>query len=107
MEAYVRSAAEATDDWAISGSGATIVLYGADAAARETLQRAARWNAKSPQLEFAADTQRKQREASEQLRAANERWAAPAYRALERLRHAQRAASGAGDHAAQSPKCPT
>ena len=80
---------------------------GADAAAREALQRAARWNAKSPQLEFAADTQRKQREASEQLRAANERWAAPAYRALERMRHAQRAASGAGDRAAQSPKCPT
>jgi len=39
MEAYVRSAAEATDDWAISGSGATIVLYGADAAARDALRR--------------------------------------------------------------------
>jgi 4-diphosphocytidyl-2-C-methyl-D-erythritol kinase len=36
MEAYLSSAAALTDDWAISGSGATVVLHGAgrDAAAR-------------------------------------------------------------------------
>ncbi|HEX4439448.1 MAG TPA: 4-(cytidine 5'-diphospho)-2-C-methyl-D-erythritol kinase [Thermoanaerobaculia bacterium] len=39
MEAYVRSAAEATPDWAISGSGATIVLHGAGPAARDELSR--------------------------------------------------------------------
>jgi len=53
---------------------------------REALQHAARWHAKSPQLEFTADSERKQRAASAALRAANERWAAPAYRDLERLR---------------------
>jgi len=61
----------------------------ADAAASEALQRAARWNAKSPQFEFSPDAERKQREASDILRAANERWAAPTYRALERLRLAE------------------
>jgi 4-diphosphocytidyl-2-C-methyl-D-erythritol kinase len=39
MEAYARSAAEATPDWAISGSGATIVLHGAPAGTREALGR--------------------------------------------------------------------
>jgi hypothetical protein len=39
MEAYVRSAAELTSDWAISGSGATIVLHGAPPGAAEELRR--------------------------------------------------------------------
>jgi len=38
MEAYLASAALVTDDFAVSGSGATIVLR-ADARARETLAR--------------------------------------------------------------------
>jgi len=38
MEAYVRSAAQLTADWAISGSGATIVLHGSSAGA-EALAR--------------------------------------------------------------------
>ncbi len=68
----------------------------ADGAARETLQHAARWHAKTPQLEFSVDSQSKQREASAALRAANERWAAPAYRALEAMRLAARAAPALG-----------
>jgi hypothetical protein len=75
--------------------------------AREALQRAARWNAKSPQLEFTADSERKQREASDALRAANERWAAPAYRALERLRIEARAASEPANRSPRSPQCTT
>ena len=39
MEPYVRSAANATPDWAISGSGATIVLHGAPPGSAETLRR--------------------------------------------------------------------
>ena len=39
MEAYVRSAAEATSDWAISGSGATIVLHAAPEGTAEALRR--------------------------------------------------------------------
>jgi 4-diphosphocytidyl-2C-methyl-D-erythritol kinase len=39
MEPYVRSAASATPDWAISGSGATIVLHGAPTGSAETLRR--------------------------------------------------------------------
>jgi hypothetical protein len=69
---------------------------------REALQHAARWNAKSPQLEFAADAERKQRAASAQMRAANERWAAPAYRELERLRLAARDGADVRD-----PQCAT
>ena len=59
-------------------------------AAREALQRAAQWDAKSPQIRFAGDTERKRREASPELRAQVERWAASAYAALERIRAAQR-----------------
>lgn len=39
MEAYLRSAAELTADFAISGSGATIVLYGAMPGASDALRR--------------------------------------------------------------------
>ena len=39
MVSYVRSATEATTDWAISGSGATIVLSGAPAGTLESLRR--------------------------------------------------------------------
>jgi 4-diphosphocytidyl-2-C-methyl-D-erythritol kinase len=38
MEAYVRSAAELSADWVISGSGATIVLHGGAAGAAATLR---------------------------------------------------------------------
>lgn len=64
-----------------------------DAATREKLQAAARWNAKNPQLEFEADVQRKQREAKPELREVVEQWAAPAYRALEATRMANRSLS--------------
>ncbi len=55
-----------------------------------SLQEAAHRDAKNPLFRFAADSERKQREATPELRAQIDRWAAPAYRALERLR--------AGDH---------
>jgi hypothetical protein len=63
-----------------------------DAATREVLKRAARWDAKTPQLEFAADIERKQREADPALRSLVDRWAGNAYRALEaeRLAHPSR-----------------
>jgi hypothetical protein len=54
-----------------------------DAGSVEKLQKAARWNAKHPQFEFVEDTQRKLREATPALRDFVERWATPAYRALE------------------------
>lgn len=63
-----------------------------DGTAREALRRAALRDAKSPQLDFAADSERKRGAVSDALRAANERWAAEAYRALERLRLVERAA---------------
>jgi hypothetical protein len=63
---------------------------GNDARALDALQTAARRNAKNPHLEFAADSELKRREASPELRAFIERWAAPAYHALEHLR--------SGDH---------
>jgi hypothetical protein len=84
-----------------------VLGIGADSAAREALQRAARWNAKSPQLEFSTDSERKQRAATDAVRAANERWAAPAYRALEGMRLAARAARGDADRSARSPQCTT
>ena len=60
-----------------------------DDATREVLQRAARWDAKNPRLEFAADMERKQREADPALRSLVDRWAGDAYRAIEahRLAH--------------------
>ena len=84
-----------------------VLGVGGDEAAQEALQSAARWNAKSPQLAFDADSQRKQSEASEELRAANERWAAPAYRALERLRLEARTAGGDADRSERSAQCTT
>jgi gluconate kinase len=63
-----------------------VLGIGDDAATHETLQQAARWDAKTPQLAFAADSERKHREASAQLRAHIERWAGPAYRAMELAR---------------------
>jgi hypothetical protein len=54
-----------------------------DATSLEKLQKAARWNAKHPQFAFVEDSQRKQREATPVLRNFVERWATPAYRALE------------------------
>jgi len=54
-----------------------------DAASLGKLKEAARWNAKRPQFEFVEDSERKQREASPALRDWVERWAMPAYRALE------------------------
>ena len=57
-----------------------------DATSLEKLQKAARWNAKHPQFEFVEDSERKQREATPVLRNFVERWATPAYRALEGAR---------------------
>jgi len=64
----------------------TLLGIPGDAATRAKLQAAARWNAKNPQLEFAADVERKQREARPELRRLVDEWAAPAYRAIEALR---------------------
>jgi hypothetical protein len=61
-----------------------------DDASREKLQRAARWNAKNPQLEFAADAERKQREARPELRLVVDQWAAAPYRAMEAMRTGSR-----------------
>jgi hypothetical protein len=60
------------------------------ASSREKLQAAARWNAKNPQLEFAADAERKQRDARPELRDVVDRWATPAYRAIEAMRTGSR-----------------
>jgi hypothetical protein len=59
---------------------------GNDSRTLEVLQQAARRSAKNPQFEFEADSERKQREASPELRGLVDRWAAPAYHALERVR---------------------
>jgi hypothetical protein len=61
-----------------------------DPSSRNALQRAARWNAKNPQVEFEADVERKQREAGPGLRLLVDRWARPAYRAIEATRIAER-----------------
>jgi len=60
-----------------------------DDGTREVLQRAARWDAKNPRLEFTPDMERKRREADPALRSLVERWAGNAYRAIEaqRLAH--------------------
>jgi hypothetical protein len=58
--------------------------------ARLQMNAVTRWNAKSPTLEFEADSARKQREASLALRDAVSRFAARAYGALEAARATQR-----------------
>jgi hypothetical protein len=63
-----------------------LLAIGDDDRSRQQLQGAAKWNAKNPQAEFARDSERKQREASAELRALVDRWAAPAYRMLEGVR---------------------
>ncbi len=52
----------------------------------ETMSKAARRDAKNPQLEFAPGEARKPREVSDALRAQIEQWTTPAYRQLEALR---------------------
>jgi gluconate kinase len=73
-----------------------------DAPTREALQAAARWNAKTPQLAFTADSERKQREATPELRTLIDQWAAPAYRELERARAARPAHAARAEPANQS-----
>jgi hypothetical protein len=51
----------------------------------EALHDAARLDAKNPHFEFVSDTEQKHRASSEELRRAVDRWAAPAYAALEAL----------------------
>lgn len=53
---------------------------------REIMRRAARYDAKSPQFEFADDTETKQRQATIEIRAVTERHVGAAYRRLEALR---------------------
>jgi gluconate kinase len=72
-----------------------------DAASRDALQGAAHWDAKNPQFAFSADSERKQREASPALRELIDRWAAPAYRELERFRTASRARPASAQSAIQ------
>jgi gluconate kinase len=57
-----------------------------DAASLEKLQNAARRDAKHPQFEYVKDSEPRQREATPALRDFVERWATPAYRALEDAR---------------------
>jgi len=66
-------------------------LFGVEQRSRQAMQGATRWNAKRPQLEFEADGEAKRREATPALRAAVERWAAPAYARLEAMRDSARA----------------
>ncbi len=53
------------------------------------MARPARYHAKSPQLEFAGDSEAKQRQATEAIRAQAERHLGEVYRRLEELRAAQ------------------
>ena len=71
-----------------------VLGIGDDAQSLQALQSAARWNAKNPHFEFVRDSERKQREASPELRAVVDRWASPAYHAMEAVRLAQRARDG-------------
>ena len=71
-----------------------VLGIGGDARSLEALQAAARRDAENPHFEFATDSQRKQREASPALRQLVERWAGPAYRALEAVRAARLAQAG-------------
>lgn len=50
------------------------------------MRRAARYDAKSPQLEFSGDSETKQRQATAEIRAVVERHVGAAYRQLEALR---------------------
>lgn len=61
-------------------------------AATSVLESASRRNAKNPHFEFAADSARKQREATPQTRELALRWAMPAYVELEKARAARPAA---------------
>lgn len=56
---------------------------------REIMARPARYHAKSPQVEFAGDSEAKQRQATEAIRAQAERHLGEVYRRLEELRGAQ------------------
>lgn len=62
-----------------------------DARSSEALRGAARWNAKTPQMKFEGDAERKRREAGPELRRLVDQWARPAYRAIEAMRVASRA----------------
>ncbi|HEX4332100.1 MAG TPA: hypothetical protein VH040_08175 [Usitatibacter sp.] len=64
--------------------------------ALELMQEAARRHAKHPHFEFVPDSQRKQNEASPDLRRVVEQWAGPAYRALERTRATREPAAQPG-----------
>jgi hypothetical protein len=66
-----------------------ILGVGDDPRALQAMQGAARPHAKHPHFEFVPDSQRKQAEASLELRRVVEEWAAPGYRALERTRAAR------------------
>lgn len=68
---------------AVSSSLADFLGVESDSATRERLRDCAMFDAKNPQFAFADDRERKQRAASGDLREAIERWAMPAYCALE------------------------
>ena len=71
-----------------AGWGRLRDVLGIDASDRtlQALQSAARWDAKNPHFQFVNDSARKQREATPEMRELAQRWAAPAYLALEALR---------------------
>ena len=80
-------------------------LLGVDGSDRtlQALQSAARWDAKNPHFEFVNDSARKQREATAVMRDLAQRWATPAYLALEAIRAGATAAldpAGAPRHTA-------
>lgn len=57
------------------------------------MRRAAAFDAKSPRVPFAADAERKRREADDEIRGAAERWLRPLHDRLEAARAAQEAAA--------------
>jgi hypothetical protein len=73
-----------------------VLGIGADSQSLQAMQAAARWDAKNPQMEFVADSQRKQGAARPELRRLVERWAAPSYLAIEADRADRHTPPGAG-----------
>jgi hypothetical protein len=74
---------------AVPTSLADVLGVKTDPATCERLRACATFDAKNPQFTFADDRARKQRAASDDVREAIERWAMPAYRALEAHRLGQ------------------
>ena len=63
----------------------------------EIMKAVARQHAKQPYLEFFADSERKQREATPELRRVIDQWATPAYRTLEATRASRGPRPGPAD----------